>query len=68
MPNVTCLPDSMEHLHNLIELSIEGCQLKELPDWMSELKRLISFSMLNNGLTILANEVTEMVRLQFLRI
>lgn len=69
MPTLTRLPSEMFALANNLEtLELEECKINHLPDWLSEMKRMETFSLINNGLSALSREITEMTHIKYLRI
>jgi Leucine-rich repeat (LRR) protein len=54
MPNLRGLPKEMVNMANCLEvLELEECKITELPDWLSELNKLETFSLINNGIIAL---------------
>lgn len=59
MKNLKSLPDTLLHLTNSLSiLELEECKIKALPDWMSEMKILETFTLINNDIDTLDKELT----------
>jgi Leucine-rich repeat (LRR) protein len=50
MPLLKAIPDEIFRLEKLEMLGLEDCRMSELPDCLSEMRNLISFSLVNNHL------------------
>jgi Leucine-rich repeat (LRR) protein len=50
MKNLKKIPDDIFKLKNLELLEIEDCEMKDLPDCLSEMKSLKNFGLINNRL------------------
>ena len=69
MINLKALPNEMSKLTNNLQIfELQGCKMSVLPDWLSELKKLQTFSLINNCIESLDDEITEMVNVKYLKI
>ena len=68
MKNLSSLTEEIFKLTNLENLELEDCPMKNLPDCLSEMKKLKSFGLINNKLDSLSSELMEMVEIRNLKL